>query len=104
MSGTRKAAVLPLPVCAATITSVFTSAAGIECFCTGVGLLYSQRLMLSVSSPGRLCTSQQSWKVSTGSSTPLPPRRSTSISSYWSKLIPIFILEPLKSSCSSRLQ
>eukprot|EP00404_Azadinium_spinosum_P028478 CAMPEP_0180682600 /NCGR_PEP_ID=MMETSP1037_2-20121125/70649_1 /TAXON_ID=632150 /ORGANISM="Azadinium spinosum, Strain 3D9" /LENGTH=48 /DNA_ID= /DNA_START= /DNA_END= /DNA_ORIENTATION= len=44
------------------MTSVPCKAAGMECCCTGVGLVYEQRSMFATSSCGKLNASQTSWK------------------------------------------
>mmetsp|Transcript_142218 Transcript_142218/g.442196 ORF Transcript_142218/g.442196 Transcript_142218/m.442196 type:complete len:319 (-) Transcript_142218:250-1206(-) len=99
--GTRKAAVLPLPVWALHMTSLPIIAAGRLYFCTGVGLSYPQRSRFSVSSCGRPNFSQSSLKVSIGSSVPWPPMVSTGMLSYLSKLMPMLTCADLKSRLSS---
>mmetsp|Transcript_72801 Transcript_72801/g.236491 ORF Transcript_72801/g.236491 Transcript_72801/m.236491 type:complete len:273 (-) Transcript_72801:608-1426(-) len=104
MIGVRNAAVLPLPVCALTMTSVHSRAAGMACFCTGVGVLYPHLSILATSASGKSYLSQAAMKLSTGCTSPLPPLRSTGMSSYFWKLLPAVTRRVLKISRSSRSQ
>ncbi len=85
MMGKQKAAVLPDPVCAHAIMSRPPRPMGIAYFCTGVGFVYLQRRMLPISASPRSRSSKVS--MCAGTSRPLV---STGMSSYASKLMPVF--------------
>lgn len=95
--GKQNAAVLPEPVCAHAIMSRPARPIGMAYFCTGVGLVNLQRRMLAIRpSPRSSCSN-----VSTcaGTSWPLV---STGMSSYASKLMPVFSLPNTASDCGAR--
>jgi hypothetical protein len=85
MMGKQKAAVFPDPVWAHAMRSLPAREMGMAWRCTGVGRTYLQRRMLSLSPAPRSISA----KVETGGGTSRP-LVSTGMSSYASKLIPVF--------------
>mmetsp|Transcript_79770 Transcript_79770/g.243913 ORF Transcript_79770/g.243913 Transcript_79770/m.243913 type:complete len:217 (-) Transcript_79770:34-684(-) len=87
-TGIMKAAVLPEPVWADTTTSSPRKPAGIAYFCAGVGLRYLHIWTFLRSRAGKSNRSNNSSKLSTPASSPVPPRSETSTSSNLSKKAP----------------
>lgn len=85
MIGKQNAAVFPEPVCAHAIRSRPARPIGIEYLCTGVGFVYLHLATLAMRAGPR----STSVNVEIGSGT-FSPVASTGMSSYASKLMPVF--------------
>lgn len=94
MTGSKKAAVLPDPVCAQAIRSRPAATMANEYFCTGVGTVYLVRKTFSM----RLLWNLASAKVLTQGGTASPVTL-TGMFSYFEKLIPVLWIS-LKTSVS----